>query len=134
MDAGTTISPAMRRELGEVLSMRTATSSHSSPDVDVSADAPGVPPNHHTFREVVDASSRLPRRGRRTSARQAATTGSDGEVVNASTPIPDDRRRQPQSAIFFVISGAFVDDGPRRAFVHGCIIAIEPASSISNEK
>ena len=34
--------------------MRTATSSHSSPDVEVSDDAPGVPPNHHTLREVDD--------------------------------------------------------------------------------
>lgn len=49
------ISPAMRLELGDVRSIRTATSSHSSPDVDVSEVAPGVPPNHHTmFRDVDD--------------------------------------------------------------------------------
>jgi hypothetical protein len=53
-DTGTTISPAIRRELADVLSIRTATSSHSSPEVDVSDDAPGVPPNHHTLREVDD--------------------------------------------------------------------------------
>jgi len=54
------ISPAMRLELGDVLSIRTATSSHSSPDVDVSEPAPGVPPNHHTmFRDVDDSWSLL---------------------------------------------------------------------------
>lgn len=48
--ASTTISPLIRRELGEVRSMRTATSSHSSP-LSVS-DWEGVPPNHQTEREV----------------------------------------------------------------------------------
>lgn len=48
--ASTTISPLIRRELGEVRSMRTATSSHSSP-LSVS-DWVGVPPNHQTEREV----------------------------------------------------------------------------------
>jgi len=45
-EAFTTISPAIRLEFGDVLSILTATSSHSSPDVDVS-DAEGTPPNHH---------------------------------------------------------------------------------------
>mmetsp|Transcript_11409 Transcript_11409/g.24057 ORF Transcript_11409/g.24057 Transcript_11409/m.24057 type:complete len:102 (+) Transcript_11409:1642-1947(+) len=49
----TVISPAMRRELAEVRSMRTATSSHSSPEVEVSVGEVGVPPNHQTIgREV----------------------------------------------------------------------------------
>ena len=44
------MSPLIRRELGEVRSIRTATSSHSSP-LSVS-DWEGVPPNHQTEREV----------------------------------------------------------------------------------
>jgi len=44
--------PAIRREFADVLSIRTATNSHSSPDVDVSDAASGVPPNHHTFNDV----------------------------------------------------------------------------------
>jgi len=35
--------PAIRREFADVLSIRTATNSHSSPDVDVSDAASGVP-------------------------------------------------------------------------------------------
>jgi hypothetical protein len=52
-DASTTISPAILLELGDVRSIRTATSSHSSPEVDVS-DSPGVPPNHQTILREVD--------------------------------------------------------------------------------
>lgn len=48
--ASTTMSPLIRRELGEVRSMRTATSSHSSP-LSVS-DWEDVPPNHQTERAV----------------------------------------------------------------------------------
>ena len=44
---GTVISPAIRRELGDVRSMRTATSSHESSSPDTSLDS--VPPNHQTF-------------------------------------------------------------------------------------
>lgn len=40
----TMISPAIRRELGDVRSILTATSSHESPVSVVS-----VPPNHHTL-------------------------------------------------------------------------------------
>jgi len=46
----TMISPAMRRELGDVFSIRTATSSQES-----SSSVPSsAPPNHHTFSAVVD--------------------------------------------------------------------------------
>ena len=43
------ISPAMRRELADVRSIRTATSSHSSSAL---GSVVSVPPNHQTFNSV----------------------------------------------------------------------------------
>ena len=43
----TVISPAIRLELGDVLSMRTATNSHESSSSVL--DSRSLPPNHHTF-------------------------------------------------------------------------------------
>lgn len=49
--AGTEISPAIRRELGEVRSIRTATSSHESPSLFLLSLC-SVPPNHQTPKAV----------------------------------------------------------------------------------
>mmetsp|Transcript_23671 Transcript_23671/g.43993 ORF Transcript_23671/g.43993 Transcript_23671/m.43993 type:complete len:104 (+) Transcript_23671:767-1078(+) len=46
MGAGTAISPAIRLEFGEVLSILTATNSQDSA---LSISLCSVPPNHHTF-------------------------------------------------------------------------------------
>ena len=116
-DTGTTISPAIRRELDDVLSMRTATSSHSSPDVEVSDDAPGVPPNHHTLRVVDDDDNddgSLPmllcilRNGDDDDCLYKLCENEPVAVamlVNAATlPIlPDDRRTHPLSIEFLII-------------------------------
>ena len=116
-DTGTTISPAIRRELDDVLSMRTATSSHSSPDVEVSDDAPGVPPNHHTLREVDDDDDDdwisspmlyILRNGGEYVCLYKVCENEPVAVamlVNAATlPIlPDDRRTHPLLSIEFLI-------------------------------
>jgi len=52
MEASTVISPPMQRELEEVLSIRTSTNSHESPEVVTSTS--GVPPKKNTFKAVVD--------------------------------------------------------------------------------
>lgn len=96
--------------------MRTATSSHSSPEVEVSDDAPGVPPNHHTLREVdddVNDDGSLPmlcilRDGNDDDCLYKICENEPEAVamlVNASTlPIlPDDRRTHPLLSIEFLI-------------------------------
>jgi hypothetical protein len=97
--------------------MRTATSSHSSPDVEVSDDAPGVPPNHHTLREVDDDDDDdwisspmlyILRNGGEYVCLYKVCENEPVAVamlVNAATlPIlPDDRRTHPLSIEFLII-------------------------------
>ena len=97
--------------------MRTATSSHSSPDVEVSDDAPGVPPNHHTLREVDDDDDDdwisspmlyILRNGGEYVCLYKVCENEPVAVamlVNAATlPIlPDDRRTHPLLSIEFLI-------------------------------